>query len=538
MLNPIINKLKHLTTLQIATILTLVVFSIYLNTFTNKLFYDDEDFIYKNEYVKNFNLPKYFSENTIAGSGKLSNYYRPLLTLGYGFEYIIFQDFPFIYHFNSVALQAINTALVFLFIKKLFGRKLIAFITGLMFGIHPIQTEAVSYVSGRGDPLSFMFMLITLIIFAKSNKNFSYFSKSTLISLLAFSCALLSKEITIITPFLILLVDLIREGNLKAKTFKNAVFKTIPYFLILIFYLLLRLTLLNFQNTLNFYNYSNIYSENLFIRMLTFLNLLPEYFKLLIFPWTLYIDRSTTIITSVNLKVIITSILILTSFALSVKFFKKTPILLFAFLWFFICFIPTSGVIPINGIFYEHFLYFPSLGFFLLESYLIVETFKYLKRFLKITIILIFLAYIIFLMSRTVHRNSEWNNPITFYSQTLKHTESARIRNNLAMAYAESGDYKKSIVEYKKSIYFYDFYPETHYNLGNAYLALNQTQNAMDEYEKSIKIDKYFYYPYIKLYELYTKTNDLQSKEALLKKVETLAEVNKTFNSILIQFKN
>ncbi len=116
-----LKKFRNLTILQITTILVLAVFFVYLNTFSNKLFYDDEDFIYKNAYVKSLtNLPKYFSENSIAGSGKISNYFRPILLTTFGMEYSIFQDLPFIYHFDNTILQIVNSLLVFFFLEFFF----------------------------------------------------------------------------------------------------------------------------------------------------------------------------------------------------------------------------------------------------------------------------------------------------------------------------------------------------------------------------------------------------------------------------------
>lgn len=537
MFERILVRFRNLTILQITTILVLAVFVVYLNSFSNKLLYDDEDFIYKNEYVKNINnLPKYFYENSIAGSGKISNYYRPILLTTFGFEYSIFQDLPFIYHFNSTLLQITNSVLVFFFIFKLFKRKSLAFITALLFGIHPIQTEAVSYVSGRGDPLSFMFMMATILLFMKSDKT--YLSKPYILALFSFLLALLSKEITIITPLLLVLVLLTQGRSLTKKALINAFKRTLPFFVTLGIYLLLRLTIFNFQNTLNFYGENNVYTSSLFVRLLTFASLLPDYLMLLIFPWNLFMERSGVIITSLNIKATITILMVIFFFALSIKYFRIKHIFFFSLSWFFICFIPTSGIIPINGIFYEHFLYFPSLGFFLLISQLLIKLFKVSSDVLKLLIGGVFLIYLLFLAGRTINRNFDWHDPITFYNQTLKNTESARVRNNLAMAYAEDGNFKNSISQYKKSILLYDYYPETHYNLGNSYLALGQTENATQEYEKAIKVNKFFYHPYLKLYDLYSQSNDLKAKEKLLSQIKKLSVENPTFKYVLSQIQN
>lgn len=539
MFNKVLVRFRTLTILQITTVLLFSVFVVYLNTFANQLFYDDEDFIYNNTYVKDLkNFPRYFSENLISGSGKISNYYRPILITTFATEYSVFQNLTFIYHFNNTLLQMANSVLVFFFIYKLFRKKTLAFMTAFLFGIHPIQTEAISYASGRGDPLSFMFMITSILFFMKSENNFKYFSKPYILSLLFFILALLSKELTIITPLLLVLVLITQKRSLNAKDVKDALKKTLPFFVILGVYLFLRLTIFNFQNTLNFYNSQNIYSANAFVRILTFLNLLPDYLALLIFPWNLFIERGAIVITSINFRIILILTSIILAFIISIKYFKTKPIFLFSLLWFFVCFIPTSGIIPINGIFYEHFLYFPSVGFFILLSQLIIYFLKTSSNVLKTFIGGLFLIYLLFLMIKTIDRNFDWHDPIKFYNQTLTHTESARVRNNLAMAYAENGDYRNSVIQYRKSIALYDYYPETHYNLGNSYLAMGKINDAILEYNKSISANELFYQPYLKLYSLYVQTNNEPGQRKIIDQMKKLSLKNQNFKYILSQIKN
>lgn len=538
MFNNLLIRFKSLTILQITTILAISVFAVYLNSFANQLFYDDEDFIYNNAYVKDLRFfPRYFSENLISGSGKISNYYRPVLITTFAAEYSIFQNLPFIYHFDNTLLQVTNSVLVFFFIYKLFKNKSLAFLTALLFGIHPIQTEAVSYASGRGDPLSFMFMIISILLFMKNDKQFEYISKPYTLSLLFFTLALLSKELTIITPLLLVLVLITQKRTFNFESTAEVIKKTAPFFAILGIYLILRLTVLNFQNTLNFYNTQNVYSASIFVRLLTFLNLLPNYLSLLTLPWNLFIERGATVMTSMNLRITLTVVAIITAFIVSIKYFKTKQLFLFTLLWFFICFIPTSGIIPINGIFYEHFLYFPSVGFFLIFSYLIIELLKTRSNIVKILSFCLLSIYLLFLMGKTINRNYDWHDPINFYNQTLSYTESSRIRNNLAMAYADNGDYKNSVFQYKKSIELYDYYPETHYNLGNSYLAMGKINDAILEYEKSINTNQFFYQPYLKLYGLYLQTNNQSAQSKLIEKVKKLSEKDQGFKYILSQMK-
>ena len=216
---------------------------------------------------------------------------------------------------------------------------------------------------------------------------------------------------------------------------------------------------------------------------------------------------------------------------------KTSPVILFSFLWIGITFIPTSGIIPINGIFYEHFLYFPSVGFFLLFSF--IWLWLYRKSPQKLIFCLDFLLVIIILLLslRTIARNGEWHDPITFYNQTLSHVQSPRAYNNLAMVYAENGDNKNAIANYKKAIKLQDTYAESHYNLGNSYFALNDTMSAEAEYKAALKIDPAFYLAYIKLFSMYKITQNQQGIGFVETGLKQLGTYNPQFLDLLKQLK-
>lgn len=529
----LVRKINRTSSLYLATILFLVTFIVYLNTLGNGLFFDDEQFIYDNKYVQSFSIGTFFTQSLTSEIGELTNYYRPLLFTTFSIEYLFFKDSAFIYHLNSLLIHSFGGIFLFLYLKRLFKNTFVAFTTSLLFLIHPVQTEAVSYVSGRGDPLAFLLMMITLFLSLSNNKKAIHWSY------IFFIGALLSKELALMTPFLIFISHLFKTNVISKKTIISALKKSSIYFIIAIFYFVLRITVFNFANTLNFYKTENDYSSSLFVRLNTFLNILPIYGSLLILPVHLFMERDVTI---QIYKTITMYTFIVFSFFIGMTgifwyFRKNYSIFLFSFLWFIIAFGPTSGIIPINGIFYEHFLYFPSVGFFLFLSYLLYLIIEKGNKYFSFFIIICFFIYITFLSIRTIGRNFEWNNPITFYNQTLQYAKTARIYNNLAMAYAESNNHSKAIETYKKAINFSDVYPESHYNLGNTYSAINDYKNAEREYKEALRLNPYFYLSFIKLFELYKNTNNKEGITNVLLDVKTLSETNSSFDSLYKELK-
>src|SRR3990167_5344598 len=96
----IIDKIQNTSNLYIFTFLFFITFICYANTLGNGLFYDDEDFIYKNVFVQEFSISDFFTKAVTEGTGKTSNYYRPLLLITYGLEYKLFGNNGFIYHLD------------------------------------------------------------------------------------------------------------------------------------------------------------------------------------------------------------------------------------------------------------------------------------------------------------------------------------------------------------------------------------------------------------------------------------------------------
>lgn len=534
MIHHFLSKLSQLNTLYIGSLLFLVGIFCYGNTLGNGLFFDDEQFIYNNPYVKTFDLTGFFSRSLSSESGQVSNYYRPLLFLSFGVEYLLFKDSGFIYHFDSFLLHFVGSLLIFILIKSLFKSKPLALLTSFFFLIHPIQTEAVAYASGRGDPLSLVFILLTLLFVLAKNKKYHLLACVTLVA------ALLSKEVALMTPGLIFIVLLFSKKSFSRQAFISAIVQTLPYAIITVVYFLLRVTVLNFNNTLNFYNSQNIYSGSLFVRLATFFNLFPSYVGLLLYPKTLFMERDSAIqiVTSPTLPALLSLLGLAGLFAIGIWKRKMYPVILFSSIWVAIAFVPASGIIPINGIFYEHFLYFPSVGFFLLLSFCFLLIYRKLpilgKDILGICLILSLAA----LSFRTIARNSEWHDAITFYTQTLSHVQSPRAYNNLAMAYADNGDNQHAVAAYKKAIQLADAYPESHYNLANSYLALNDNKDAEKEYKNALKINPTFYLSYIKLYSLYKATNNTEGLEFVHSGLTTLGKYNPQFLTLLHQLEN
>lgn len=516
------NDKSHIIQNILPIVLLIAVgFFIYFNSFGNQMFWDDNDGILNNAYIKNWQYwPKFFTENLIAGSGLVSNYWRPMLLTVFSFEWHLWQDNVFGYHLINTLFHIFNAILLFLILKICLKKKWPVLFLALIFLVHPVQTEAVTYVSGLADPLSAFFIFLGIFFylqFLQKNKKVFYW-----LSALSYPLALMSKETAIIMPLLIFLFEwLYKRGE--RFSFAEIIKKYGPFILIAVIYIVLRLTILNFQNTLNLYNQENLFTSRLDIRILTFLKTLPIYLGLIFYPISLHMERTIEIPTSLADPLVLGGIaIVLISIFLIVMCFRRRPEISFGLLWFFIGLAPVSNIlVPVSGLIYEHWLYLPLIGIFI-AVYALLE--KPIVRYrLEKLLLIVVIVLVIFFSWRTILRNAEWRDPITFYKQTLQYApESYRIWNNLGMAYDDNGQYLLAEKAYQTATSIDPDNPIAYHNLGNLYFKLNRLDDAEKYLLEVIKNDSTFHYSYVSLARLYLAQGNLtHAKNILQKYLET-----------------
>lgn len=534
-------------------------FFVYAFNLNNPLFWDDDEWIKGNIFVHDFShLKEIFTKDILAGFGLSSNYWRPLLLLSFAFNYAVHGAASFGYHLINNGFHIAAGVLIFLLLKKILGVR-VAFVSGLLFLIHPLQTEAVTYISGRGDPMSVFFMLLALWFFIKSRDEKPAFYQT--IAMISFVAALLSRETAILFP---VLLSIFYVSFLSGKKFlvslKEAAVKTYPYWLVSGFYLFLRLTVLNFKNTLNFYQQANTYTENLIYRLYTFGHVLIEYFKLIFFPTNLHMERDLPISTSlfqwpVWLAVLVILVIIALLFLLYQKQFKDKhnsttlmpqskifSVWFFFWAWFFAALAPVSGIIPINALMYEHWLYLPLAGFFTLAGFYLVKLLEILRKknlVIFSLLIFVFAFYFGFFAVASIKRNIAWGNPVTFYEDILKYnSQSTRVLNNLGNLYSEKKELDKAAEIYKKAIENQKDNPfaQPYYNLGNIYRDQGKINEAISEYKKAIGVDPRFSFAYQNLAVVYASRGELRDAASMLEKYKELkpADLRVYYNLALI----
>lgn len=196
-------------------LITLIVFwGSTKNGFTN---WDDQLYVYDNPIIdlSEHSLGEYFT-TPIAGN------IHPITMLSIALDYSIsgkpadIEADAGIYHRTSLIFHLMSTLLVFVFIFLLTkGNWLIALVTALLFGIHPMHVESVAWASGRKDMLYGFFFIAAMIFYLQymRAKNWLMYG----LSFLMFTLSILSKPAAVVFPIVLLLIDYLDQRKFDTK---------------------------------------------------------------------------------------------------------------------------------------------------------------------------------------------------------------------------------------------------------------------------------------------------------------------------------
>ena len=505
MANPRINL--FCSNLFLVVILAIVGFAVYGNSLGNSFVWDDELLVTGNLSIRSLrNIPELFSSGLAPEVG--GNFFRPLQALSYTLDYACWGLNPFGFHLTSILIHIANSILVFFLLSALMkcrvgdgeespGSRMLSrgvpFLTALLFLIHPIQTESVAYIAGRADLLAALFVLLS-IYFSRDRRKIG----RLFLSIVFFLIALSAKEAAIVLPLLIVVYhQILRKSVCQPDNEKLAPAGWYygALFLIALIYAAIRYLIISGGSTTVSSNPYSFYE-----RFLTSAEVILLYLKVLIFPVHLRMERVVFPITTLFSPGVLISAVIISGVVIgAVRAYRRSPIIFFGLAWFSVALLPYMNWFPLNAEMAEHWLYLPSIGFFLFLVMGIIRdsgreqaglkscttSFRFPGAITSFRIGILLLAIVIVILSiLTIRRNLDWRNNKTIYLATARDSpQSPRAHYNLGNIYLNEGRLDDAVREFKASIRIKDWDPKSHSNLGKALIGLNRIPEAVREYE-------------------------------------------------------
>jgi Flp pilus assembly protein TadD len=230
---------------------------------------------------------------------------------------------------------------------------------------------------------------------------------------------------------------------------------------------------------------------SLWFTLLTEARVFLHYIKLLLFPLTLSADYSYNafpVTTSWTDPKALVAVLILASLGYGLLACLRTrPLVAFGGAWFFIALLPVSQIIPHHEMMAEHYLYVPSVGFFLLVAGL-VDPLLERPRFAP-ALYAAGLSTLFLLSLRTVWRNSDWGDDLTLWSKTVQAApQAARARNNLGAAFIRRGQLALAQEQLEAALGIKPDFVSARANLGKLYLDRGDLERAEQELQAAFRL--------------------------------------------------
>lgn len=417
---------------------------VYFNMLFNGFVLDDQSYIIFNPELHSLNFSILFGKNVFSTLS--TGQYDPIPAIYFATLYNIFNNSSFFYHFFQVALQITNACLVFILLKRFFNKNL-AFILSIVFLVHPIQEEAVSYISATGVQLFFIFGITALLLMLKNK----FTTKRISILFILLILSLLSKE----TGILFLLILLIYAFLFKLRELSKLI---ILESIVVVLYLFMRFVIggIYISKIAN----ANVPIVNLSLseRLLNIPAVIFYYIKTFVFPLQLATNQ-LWVIQSVNftnfyLPLVIDAGFFFCILLLGYYLYKKNknilPLYFFFLSWFLLGLALHIQIIPLDFTVADRYFYFPMVGILGLIG-LCVISFKQNKSLLKASYVIL-VIYLCVLSIRTMVRNTNWIDALSLLSHDSTISDNFVTENDIGTQYALIGNNTLALSHFQKSV--------------------------------------------------------------------------------------
>ena len=480
-------------------VLIILVFSFlpYINSLQNQFVYDDRHLIVNNKLIHEGRLKELLT--TPYWGERKYGLWRPLTTLTFRLNYLLTDLRPFSFHLFNTLLHAGVSLTLFFFFLQLGFQENVSFWASLIFAVHPVHVESVTWIVGRAEILSVFFLLLSLYFLTKSH------ILSFLLSPLFFFLSLLSKETGVVTPLLYIAYYFSRKEREKREKFLINLLLLLVTFTI---YLFLRIKVLKgvigpVGTAEYFYGYPPT------TPLFTFPRIFAEYLRLAFFPFYLSVDYTFPPIQHPSPLFLSLLLLLIAYLSFLILFYCRRHPLSFPLLFFLISLFPYSHFIPIGWLLGERFLYLGSVA----SSLILAYGFTRLKKRIYIPLLsILILSFSI----RTWWRNQDWRDEKTLWITTARQNPySIRAWYNLGTFAQEEGKFLSALNFYRRAISLIGEVKKSSFgdifnNTGLALVNLGRIKEAEEMFTRALSYNPYMASAYTNLGNIYLNRGDLE----------------------------
>ncbi len=448
---------------------------VYANALNGDFIWDDDAYIKSNAHIRDIcRVGDLFSQRVgegYAGRTAPSSFYRPLQMVVYAAAYALWGFEPFGYHVINVLLHIGVALCLFWLIAYFFADRPLAGLAVLLYIAHPVHAEVVANASGTADPLSALLLLLSLICYVKSCTCARGLTDAG--ALFFFAGALLTKESALVFPLILLFYHYVFRKKVRPLFFLSMVG-------VAFFYLLGRGAVLGFS----------LVDAGRFAAMPArvpgFFVGLTTYLRILFFPLGLHVYYGDLLFSFADKRAWLGAAFFVFLLWVAIRNRKRDTLLLFAAGWFLLFLLPVTNIYKVNDSFIkEHWLYLPSVGFFLLLSRALLSLYRQEGRTRRILASSGMVLIIAFYAVSTISLNASWSDAVTFLKRSIRYyPDYAVFYNELGCALEERGRIEEAIGFYREALTRDPGLTAVYSNLGRSLVQAGRTDEAVAAYRR------------------------------------------------------
>jgi protein O-mannosyl-transferase len=436
-------------------------------------------------------------------------HYQPLSWVTLGVDYVLWGMNPFGYHLTSLLLHA-ATAMVFFFL----ARELLSIASGseenqvavwigaaisaLVFALHPLRVESVAWATERRDVLSGLFYTLTILAYVHARRGRQLRGRWYWAALGLFLCAILSKSLTVTLPAVLLLLDIYplrRLGGSQgwwSKTARAVYWEKIPFALLsLVFSAVAFIALAQIENM------ASLQRLGLLDRLTISVYSLWFYFWKTVAPFKLSpLYELPTELEFSSPSFMLSYVVVILAVGLGLALRRRQPWVGIAGLAYLATLVPVLGIFQ-NGpqIVADRYSYLTCMGWAVLAGagalyfWQASADGRMSKRnfFLGSSLTAVVLFGLGFL---TWRQTQVWHDPERLWNYVLSTTgESLFARNNLGNALAAQGRFDEAVDQFQRALRIDPNDPDAVYNLGNAWARQGNFEAAGKQLQQALQIN-------------------------------------------------